>query len=252
MIFRDEILNIVLISKPQKEFSSIMERQDRILIIEDHELILFGLIAIIEDKFPEHGIHSTPTFDHGFSFLEKNVVSLIVLDIDVPGGNTPKMITTLRRVQPEVRILVHTALSEESASMDYLTAGADGFLSKNAPFCTIEQAIGTVLAGGKYMSQQTQSIIAQNYLRNLNKPINTPCKVKVTPREAEIIGLIMNGKWTKEIADELGIKWSTVSTHKLRIFEKFEVTNEIQLYQKIEKDMPELIQLNKSNPDSIK
>ncbi|WP_159478306.1 response regulator transcription factor [Dyadobacter sp. 3J3] len=252
MIFGAEILNIVLTSKTYKEISITMEHQDRILIIEDHELILWGLTAIIEDKFPEHGVHSTPTFDHGFRFLEKNVVSMIVLDIDVPGGNTPEMITTLRSVQPEVRILVHTALSEESASMDYLTAGADGFLSKNAPFATIEQAIGTVLLGGKYMSQQTQSIIAQNYLRNLNKNTNIPCKVKVTPREAEIIGLILNGKWTKEIADELGIKWSTVSTHKLRIFEKFEVTNEIQLYQKIEKDMPELIKHKKNNPDSKK
>jgi two-component system invasion response regulator UvrY len=218
-----------------------MMQQDRILIIEDHAIVVWGLKGIMEDKFPDYSVHTAPTFDHGFSFIEKNAVTLIVLDIDVPGGSNSRMIETLRRVQPEVKILIHTAASEQDASIDYLTAGADGFLSKNAPFETIEKALGIVLAGEKYMSQQTQSIIAKSYLNSLAKKTTVPSKIKLTPREVDIITLLIKGKWTKEISDELGIKLSTVSTHKLRIFEKFDVTNEIQLYQKIQKYMPELI-----------
>jgi two-component system invasion response regulator UvrY len=227
-----------------------MDRQDIILIIEDHELILWSLVAIIEEKFQSYRVQSAPTFDHGFNFLENHPVRLIVLDIDVPGGNNPKMITILRKVQPNVKILIHTAAREQDASMNYLTAGADGFLSKSEPIGMVEKALTTVLAGEKYMSQQTQGIVAQNYLKSLSN-IGQP-KIKVTPREKEIINLLLSGRWTKEIANELGIKWSTVSTHKLRIFEKFDVTNEIQLYQKIEKEMPELINTRNVNPMFLK
>lgn len=223
-----------------------MNQQNRILIIEDHEIIRWALISIIEDNFPDYHIDTAPTLDHGISLLEKNTASMVVLDIDVPGGNNPMMIEMLRNVQPGVKILIHTATSEEEGSLKYLVAGADGFLSKSAPFETIEKAFSAVLAGDKYMSQQTQNIFAQRYLKNLSCATRIAEKIKLTPRETEITNLLLSGKWTKEIADELGIKWSTVSTHKLRIFEKFDVTNEIQLYQKVEKEMPELI--NRKNP----
>ena len=218
-----------------------MKQQDRILIIEDHEIIQWALISIIEDKFPDYKVDTAPTFNHGIDLLRKNPIKMIILDIDVPGGNNPMMVTMLRKVQSDVRILIHTATSEKEGSLKYLEAGADGFLSKNAPFETIEKAFATVLAGDRYMSQQTQNILAQSYLQNLSDGRRKQGKIKLTPRETEIVDLLLRGKWTKEIADELGIKWSTVSTHKLRIFEKFDVTNEIQLYQKIEKEMPELI-----------
>lgn len=218
-----------------------MNPEDRILIVEDHEIVRWALTSIIEDKFPGYNIDIAPTFNHGIDLLSKNHARMVVLDIDVPGGNNPMMISLLREVQPDVKILIHTATCEKEGSLKYLGAGADGFLSKNAPFESIEKAFATVLAGDKYMSQHAQNILAKVYLQNLSDGTGKSGKIKLSPRERQIVDLLLNGKWTKEIAHELGIKWSTVSTHKLRIFEKFNVTNEIQLYKKIEQEMPELL-----------
>lgn len=230
-----------------------MKQHRRILIIEDHEIVLWALVAIIEEKLPNTELHTAPTFEHGLSYLEKKSVSLIVLDIDVPGGNSPKMITLLRKIQPQVRILIHTAMNEEDFSVKYLTAGADGFLSKKAPFQSIEEALMTVLNGKKYMSLQTQSFIAENYLKNPYKKVkNDFNNVTVTPREREILYLLLSGKWTKQIAEELGIKWSTVSSHKMKILEKFDVTNVIELYRKIEKENPELLNPDLADPKALK
>jgi len=229
-----------------------MKQHTRILIIEDHEIVLWALMAIIEEKIPDSQLHTAPTFEHGLSYLEKNWVNLVVLDIDVPGGNSPKMITMLRKIQPQVRILIHTAMNEENFSVKYLTAGADGFLSKKAPFSAIEEALMTVLGGKKYMSLQTQSFIAQNYLKNPYKKIkHDHNNVVLTPREKEILQLLLSGKWTKQIGEELGIKWSTVSTHKMKILEKFDVTNVIELYRKIETENPELLNPDLVDPKSL-
>ena len=195
-----------------------MKHQKTILIIEDHEIILWALMITIGEKFPDYVVHTAPTFDHGIHFVENNFVSLIILDIDVPGGNSTKMITFLRKAQPRVAILIHTAKKEEESALRYMTAGANGFLSKSSPFELIEKAISTVLEGQKYMSANTQNIIAQTFLRKIENGTLDQSKVEITEREREVIKLLLSGKWTKEIADELRIKWNTVSTHKLANF----------------------------------
>jgi two-component system invasion response regulator UvrY len=65
--------------------------------------------------------------------------------------------------------------------------------------------------------------------------------VELSPREKEIILLLLEGKWTKEIASQVGLGMTTISTHKQRIFEKLEVRNIVELYVKIQNEMPELI-----------
>ncbi|WP_426295350.1 response regulator [Dyadobacter endophyticus] len=219
------------------------DEQTKILLIDDHEIVLWALTAIVRESIPEASLFSASSFDQGLGIVAKSSIDLVVLDIDVPGGNSPKMIESLRNVYAPVRILVHSAMNEEDFSVKYLSAGADGFLSKSAPFTAIARAMRMVLNGEKYMSSQTQSYLAHNYLKSISNPNKHKEAAVITPREAEIIRLLLQGKWTKEIAGQLGIKWSTVSTHKLSIFEKFGVTNVIQLYKKIEKENPELLNI---------
>ncbi|MBO9611359.1 MAG: response regulator transcription factor [Dyadobacter sp.] len=228
-----------------------MNQPIRILLIDDHELILWALAAIIKEKIPDIEIDSTQTLSQGLAILERSNIDLIVLDIDIPGGNSPKMIATLRNVRPQVKILIHTAMKEDDYSIEYLSAGADGFLSKAAPTDTVVEAIHTIMNGDKYLSNKTQNMLARSYLKNVTNPEKKKARITITPREVEIIKLLLLGKWTKEIAAQLGIKWSTVSTHKLSIFEKFGVTNVIQLYKKIEKERPELIDTESMKRDFL-
>lgn len=229
-----------------------MNHPRRLLLIDDHELILWALVAVIKEKIPDTEIHSARTIEGALIILEKSEIDLIVLDIDVPGGNSSKMIAALREVRPQVRILIHTAMNEDDYSVEYLSAGADGFLSKTAPSDAVSEAILAILDGEKYLTARTQSLLAHNYLKNIANPEKKKGRIMVTPRETEIIKLLLLGKWTKEIATQLGIKWSTVSTHKLSIFDKFGVTNVIQLYKKIEREFPELIDLEAMKKDILK
>lgn len=218
-----------------------MKQNIRILIIEDHEIVLWALSAIIEERLANATLLSAPTFNQGLALLEKSRVELVILDIDVPGGNSPDMINRIRSIQPLTRILIHTGMPEEDYSHQYFTTGADGFLSKNSPMATIAEAITTVLDGKKFISPKSQNILAESYLKNPEKKMRYGYTLKLTDREKEIARMLIQGKWTKEIADQLQIKLSTVSTHKARIFEKFDVNSVVELYRKVEKEMPELL-----------
>lgn len=218
-----------------------MEQQTKVLIIEDHDIIIWALKNVIEKDFPDTALLSALDFNQGLSILEENFIDLIILDVDLAGGNTPSMISDLRNIQSNVHILVYTGLSDEENSLEYLVAGANGFLSKKVPLATVSEAIGLVMTGGRYVSSGLLHAITEKYLGNPSKPTKSRRSYDLTDREKQVTLLLLKGKWTKEIADELGLKLTTVSTHKGNIFEKFEVDNSIQLFLKIQKEMPELL-----------
>jgi two-component system invasion response regulator UvrY len=218
-----------------------MEQCTKILIIEDHDIIVWALTNVIEKDFEHVMLYSASDFNQGLKILEKNHVDIIVLDVDLSGGNNPAMISDLRNIQPEVRILIYTGLTDEDDSLKYLAVGANGFLSKKVPISTVSGVIKIVLNGGRYLSSSLQNAITEKYLGNPSSPLKNRRNCDLTAREKEVVVLLLKGKWTKEIADELGLKLTTVSTHKANIFEKFEVDNSIELFLKIQKVMPELI-----------
>lgn len=218
-----------------------MEQQTKVLIIEDHDIIVWALTNVIEKNFPDTALLSALDFNQGLRILEENFIDLIILDVDLAGGNTPSMISDLRNIQPNVHILVYTGLSDEDNSLEYLVAGANGFLSKKVPLATVSEAMRLVMNGGRYVSPSLLHAITEKYLGNPSKLTKSRRSYELTVREKEVTMLLLKGKWTKEIADELGLKLTTVSTHKGNIFEKFEVDNSIELFLKIQKEMPELL-----------
>ena len=218
-----------------------MEQVTKILIIEDHDIIVWALTNVIEKDFEHAMLYSASDFNQGRRILEGNVVDLIVLDVDLSGGNNPTMISDLRNIQPGVQILVYTGLTDEDDSLKYLAAGANGFLSKKAPLSTVSDVMRLVLNGGRYLSSSLQNAITEKYLGNPSKSAKNKRNCDLTAREKQVAILLLKGKWTKEIADELGLKLTTISTHKGNIFEKFDVDNPIELFLKIQKVMPELI-----------
>ena len=218
-----------------------MEQETKILIVEDHDIIVWALTNVIEKDFEHATLYSASDFNQGLRILEGNVVDLIVLDVDLSGGNNPAMISDLRNIQPGVQILIYTGLTDEDDSLKYLAAGANGFLSKKVPISTVSGVIKIVLNGGRYLSSSLQIAITEKYLGNPSSPLKNNRNCDLTAREKQVAILLLKGKWTKEIADELGLKLTTVSTHKGNIFEKFEVDNSIELFLKIQKVMPELI-----------
>lgn len=201
-----------------------------ILILEDHTIVSVGLEMIIKDNFTDILVHRASTMDKAVQIVSKIKLSLLIMDIQVSGGGNSGMIKTLRDEQDAVPILVYSGRDEKNHAIPFIKAGADGFLSKNSNESDILLAIKTVITGKKYFSSEFWEFILNNFSNK--KMLDSNPEENLTKREIEVMELLLQGKWTKEIAEELSLKVSTVSTHKQNIFQKMRVDNVIDLFRK--------------------
>lgn len=197
-----------------------------VLIVEDHPLFILGTTLTIKDVSPEATIATATTFPDALLLLEKERFNIVILDIDLPGGQNLKMMDLIRKITPEVNILIHSAFDEHLYAMPYLQAGADGFVSKKATPEEFKMAVNTIMNGKKYLSYDIQ----QTLLTNIGEPQPTN---QLTPSELQVMQLLIEGKWTKEIAHLLDLKQNTISTYKRRIFDKLNVRDSIELAKKM-------------------
>lgn len=123
-----------------------------VLIADDHAIVRFGLKQIITAAFAPVFIRESSTFDDAVLLLEQQSFDLLILDINQPGGNSIQMLPAVRARQAAIKILIFSALDEQLHALNYLQAGADGYLKKPAEASEVALAITTVLKNEKYLS----------------------------------------------------------------------------------------------------
>ena len=149
--------------------------------------------------------------------------------MNLPGGNNLKVIDQIKVAQPNAKILVFSSLNENIYAVPYLKAGASGYLTKNAEESEIVTAITTILAGSRYSSRNVKENMFNSILGNdSNNPFT-----KLSGRELEVAELLTKGVGVLEISNKLNLQMGTVSTYKLRLFQKLKIKSIIELAEKM-------------------
>lgn len=211
--------------------ASLIEVMFNILVADDHSIVRYGLSRIIATLSEPVNVTTVEAFDDAVSILSKQAFDLLILDINLPGGNSIRMLPAIRLQRPNIMILIFSAYDEKMYAVDYLLAGADGYLSKNSSEEETKLAIQTLLKREKYMSAVTR----QQMLNKLNlhkQPEKNPFAA-LSMREIEVMNLLVKGIALQKIAEMLHIQVSTVSTYKTRIFSKLEINSIVELLEKI-------------------
>jgi len=207
----------------------------KFLIVDDHFLVRKSFKITIREAYPDVIVLEADRFNATLSFITDPEVVLTILDIDIPGGTGIAMINEIRTVRPDMAILMCSAAEEEFHALEYIVAGANGYLHKSAEEQEAMSAIASVLAGKKYVSDdvQAQLLVA---LAGQKQMVNRPAGVRrLSERENEILAMLLEGKWVKEIAAALNLRPNTVSTFKGRIFQKMGVTSLFELSDKVKR-----------------
>lgn len=202
-----------------------------ILIVEDHAVMRIGTELIIKRYSQGVHIEGASTFDEAQEALLKRNFDLIILDINIPGGNNLKMIEGIREIRPTINILVFSSYDEQLYALPYLQAGANGYLSKGASEEELIVAIEKIANNKKYLSVALQENTIANFLQHGKKSID-PIGV-LSKREMDVANLLVKGYGTAEIGKMLDLQISTVSTFKSRIFNKLQVKNLVELISKM-------------------
>lgn len=203
-----------------------------VLIAEDHTMVRHGTTQFIKGLFPESRISQAINFEQLLQVLEQGLFELLILDINIPGGDNLQMIDVIRLRQPAIKILIFSAYDEQLFAIRYLQAGANGYLMKNATEEVMKEAIHTVLKNDIYISTDIKQQLLNNVAEKRPKT-NNPLLL-LSNRETEVMQQLVKGTTLSDIARNLGLQISTVNTYKTRIFEKMEVNNIIELVQKVQ------------------
>ena len=191
----------------------------KLLIIEDHPLVVEGLKNLIEsrDDFSLCGVAGNAR--EALLMLKDCLPDVILLDIMLPGMTGLELIDILRKDYPQSRVLVISTYSQRYYVEAMLEKGAKGYLLKNAGNDEIIEAITAVYYDETYLSRE----IAFNRRKNAGQPVS------LSRREIEVLKLVANGLTNKEIAEKLFISPLTVDSHRKNLIAKLEARNTASL-----------------------
>jgi DNA-binding NarL/FixJ family response regulator len=203
-----------------------------ILVVDDQEVVRYGTTLILQKTIDDVHVSNASSFDDTLKVLSSKQFDLVILDIDMPGGNNHQMLDVIRLRHPEIKILIFSSYDEQIFGWRYLEAGADGFLSKKTGIEEIKNAVKSLLRDEKYLSP----LLKQTMLNNAGnkKSATTNPLDRLSNRESNIMQLLIKGTSVAEIAQQLSLQISTVSTYKKRICEKLQVSNIVEMIEKVQ------------------
>jgi DNA-binding NarL/FixJ family response regulator len=202
-------------------------KKARILLADDHVLVAEGLRTMLTPVYDVVG-----TVSDGRSLLDAAGTlkpDLILVDIGMPQLNGIDATKVLKRLLPNVKVIVLTQNEDSLLVAEAFRAGASGYLLKYAAPKELLQAIDEVLKGASYLSPRITSGAVAAMLQSSTAKLEETREL--TPRQREVIQLFAEGRSMKEIADILAISLRTVAAHKYRIMEVLEIKTNAELYR---------------------
>ena len=197
----------------------------RILLADDHSVVRQGVSLIIKKAFKNAHINHEDNFAGVLRALNENIFDLIVLDINMEGGDTTNMITDIKLIRPNSKILMFSAYEDQQYALRYIHAGANGYINKMCEENELVKAINDILTVGVYVSESMESDVYDYATKKVNyNPLQS-----LSNREIEVARLLVKGYGNLEISNKLKIQMSTVSTYKQRMFEKLGISNIMNL-----------------------
>lgn len=154
---------------------------------------------------------------------------VVMVDINLPGMNGIQCVSRLKHMLPEVQVMILTVYENSNRIFEALTAGASGFLVKNAPPEKVLESIRDVANGGGPMSSHIARKVIQAFQPVYKSPSRRECP---TPRERQILELLARGFAYKQIAGELNLSMGTIQTHVSRIYKKLHVNSRTEAVMK--------------------
>ncbi len=204
-----------------------LNRMERILIADDHEIFRKGIKQILLEMPKKYLIDEA---NNGHEAIEKILTdnySAVLLDISMPGKNGLDILKQLKSFMPKLQVLILSMYPEEQFAVRAIKAGAAGYLTKGCKPDELIRAIRKILNGKKYISDSIADRLAVYVENDENKAPHEA----LSSREYEVMCMIATGKKVKQIANELSLNDKTISTYRARIFEKLEMSDIAQLIQ---------------------
>src|SRR5919205_768533 len=195
-----------------------------ILIVDDHPIVRRGLKAILEEE-SNFSVREAINAREALNQIKKHRFDLVIVDLDLPGLSGMELLNKIKQQHNKLPVLILSVYPEDQIAVRVLRAGASGFLSKEAAPEQLVTAIGKVLEGRRYISENVADLLLIHLEGSSDKGLHE----KLSDREFQILCLFGEGKTVRQIADALCLSTPTVSTYRARILTKMEMKSTAEL-----------------------
>jgi two-component system invasion response regulator UvrY len=197
----------------------------RVLIADDHAIVRNGLKQLILEEYHAAVIGEA---DDAEALIEKSTAKIwdvVLCDLSMPGRSGLEALKQIKQTCPDLPVLIMSMYPAEEYATRALKAGASGFLCKDSIHDELIDAIQTVLRGKKFIPPS----VAETLVDALDTIDNKPLHEQLSDREFDVFKLLAAGKRNSDIASNLSISVTTVSTYRSRILKKMSMTSNAEL-----------------------
>jgi DNA-binding NarL/FixJ family response regulator len=193
----------------------------RLMLADDHTIVRSGLKQIFALQSHLTVACEAANGSEVLKRLRLEPVDLLLLDLNMPGISGADLITRVKAHWPALPILVLSMHNEPQVAKRVLKAGASGYITKDCEPDILLAAISKVAAGGRYLAPE----LAEKMAFDATSTAQPLPHLQLSDRELQVFDLLITGLGVNDIATQLAISSKTVSTHKMRMFEKLNLYN---------------------------
>lgn len=202
-----------------------MKMSIRVMLADDHILIREGIRQLLEYDNSIEVVGEASNGEQCLEMISKVNPQILLLDINMPVKNGIDVLQEIRNRKIHVKVLILTVHNEVDYLLKAMDIGVDGYILKESDSLELKKAIDSVIAGDTYIQPNLIPILNS---RMVSRDKDKEKIEELTRREKEVLIEVANGKFNKEIADDLKISERTVKNHISSIFKKIDVSDRTQ------------------------
>lgn len=191
----------------------------RVALVEDHRIVREGLRALLAREPDLEPAGEAGTAGEAVELARRERPDVLVLDVGLPGGGGVDALPRILAASPSTRVVVLSMHASESVVRAALRAGAVGYVTKGRGLDDLVRAVRAAAAGQSWFSPDVAGTLREDSIRAGARDPLDPF-VLLSPREREVLALLVEGKTSKEVAAVLGLSERTVEGHRAAIRDK--------------------------------
>jgi two-component system invasion response regulator UvrY len=198
----------------------------KILIADDHAIVRAGLKQFLTGQTDMEVAGEAETGKQVLEMIRSNDYDVVLLDISMPDQNGVDILRRLKRIKPDLPVLILSGFPENQYAVNLIRAGASGYLTKEGPPEELLKAVRIASQGNKYVSPGFAQIMFNDLVTDQGeRPIHTT----LSEREFQIFCKLSAGTAVSRIAEELNLSVKTISTYRARVLEKMNMKSNAEL-----------------------
>ncbi|MDI1260469.1 response regulator transcription factor [Aquabacterium sp.] len=207
-------------------------RGDAYLIVDDHALIREGIVRVFSDTRPQARLFEASSLQQAIETLQGEhgpSIDTVLLDLHLPDSRGLETLQRIKAVAPNVVVGVVSGTDDDQLAMQCLQQGAAAFVPKHGDLDQFVQGISAMASGGIYFPRELLWQVSGR-LSVVDKPAALSASlVRLTPRQGEVLRLLLKGFSNQVISNELGISSETVKLHVSALLRAHKVSSRVHL-----------------------